>query len=51
MGNVAQIYIPVIYFGKFMIQKRDDPIKKVLDKYVDAISGQKLQNQQKWLEE
>lgn len=34
-------------FGIFMIQKQDDPIKKVYDECINALSGQKLQNQQK----
>lgn len=34
-------------FGTFMIQKQDDPIKKVYDECINALSGQKLQNQQK----
>lgn len=34
-------------FGIFMIQKQDDPIKKVYDECINALSEQKLQNQQK----
>lgn len=29
-------------FGIFMIQKQDDPIKKVYDECINALSGQKL---------